>query len=338
MSLRRGNQSVMDRSQSCVFLILFANQREGNPQRPGVHVNRKHHQVTKTPKKVSRNSGGCWKFTSPAFLWGSVGSKGAGEDNQTNSTQKPLGHGKGHSAMKAGRKVSSMSVNLRVIRQAALFFSEPWLTRDFFVPMLTAELPTVGVCTIWSHCECTVAVHQWCVLFPAAGLTSLTGCRRGWVEGGNSTPTCCLWPHYNCRPIWGPEPTRVNLSPIGASGTASRQWKLSASRLHLRHNSCWPRVSTTSSCMRTPGEVGQGESHPVVPCCFLVCFFWPKWQTQFCLSALSLNSGRGNGYNEVKAVVSSIPLWLSECVFVQSRGDSFLFLHLCCLILGQYLL
>lgn len=90
----------MDWSQSCVFLILHTNQKEGNPQGPGVHMNRKHHQMTKTPKKVSRNSGGCWKFTSPACLWGSVGSQGVGWDKQT--TQKPTGPPETHGAV-AGR-------------------------------------------------------------------------------------------------------------------------------------------------------------------------------------------------------------------------------------------
>lgn len=177
-------------------------------------MNRKHHQVTKTPKKVSRNSGGCWKFTSPAFLWGSVGSKGVGEDNQTNpKVTRPQ---EMYSAVKAGRKVSSTSSNLRVIQQLALFVSKPQLARDLFDPMLRAKSHTVGECTIWGRCEHAVAVHQWCMLFPTTSWRSLTGCRPGWAAGGNSTPGCCLWPHYNCHPIWDPEPACVNLSPIGA--------------------------------------------------------------------------------------------------------------------------
>lgn len=82
----------------------------------------------------------------------------------------------------------------------------------------------------------------------------------------------CLWPHYNCCSIRDPEPTRVNLSPTGASGTACRQWNRSSSRLHPPHDSCWPRVSTASPCTRTPGEVGQGESRAG----FFVCLFWPN--------------------------------------------------------------
>lgn len=101
-------------------------------------MNRKHHQVTKTPKKVSRNSGGCWKFTSPAFLWGSVGSKGVGEDNQTNHA-KATRPQEMYGAVKAGGKVSSKSVNFRVIQQLALFVSKPLLARDLFDPMLTAH-------------------------------------------------------------------------------------------------------------------------------------------------------------------------------------------------------
>lgn len=114
------------------------------------------------------------------------------------------------------------------------------------------------------------------MLFPALGPRSLTGCRRGWAEGGNNTPACCLWLHYNCRPIWDPESTRVNLSLIGASGTACWQWNRSSSRLHLRHKSWLPRVSTASPCVCTTREVGRGESHPTVLHDFLVHLFWPS--------------------------------------------------------------
>ena len=111
--------------------------------------------------------------------------------------------------------------------------------------------------------------------------------RLGWRW---KQPACSLWPRYNCRPIWDPEPTRVNLSPIGASGTVSRPWNPSTSRLRPRHNSCRPRVSTTSSRMCTPGEVGQGESRPMVQPCLLVCLFWPNGRHGTYFSAFSLNS------------------------------------------------
>lgn len=142
----------MDWSQSCVFLTLLTNQREGNPQSPGIHVNRKHHQVTKTPKKVSRNSGGCWKFTSPAFLWRSVGGKGVGEVNQTNHA-KVTWPQEIYGTVKAGRKVSSTSVNLRVTQQLALLVSKRQLARDPFDPRLRTKLHTVGEHTFRSLCN-----------------------------------------------------------------------------------------------------------------------------------------------------------------------------------------
>lgn len=183
-----------------------------------------------------------------------------------------------------------MCVNLRVTWQLTLFFSKPRLARDLSGPRITEKLHTVGECTIWSHRESTVSVHQRCVLFPAVGPRSLTGCRRGWAEGGNSSPACCLWPRYNCCSIWDPEPTRVNLSPIGASGTACWQWNGSASRLHLRPGSCRPRFSTASPGLCTPREVDRGESCPMVPHSVFHMFMLAKWQTQFYLSVLPLNT------------------------------------------------
>ena len=70
----------------------------------------------------------------------------------------------------------------------------------------------------------------------------------------------------------------------------SRPWNPSPSRLRPRHNSCRPRVSTTSSRMCTPGEVGQGENRPMVQPCLLVCLFWPNGRHGTYFSAFSLNS------------------------------------------------
>lgn len=285
----------MDPSQNCVFLILFANQREGNPQSPGVQVNRKHHQVTKHLKRSAETQGGIGNSPPLPFCrarWA------VGVWAKT-TKQTPC---KSHSATGnvQWRKVSSMSGNLRVIWQLALFFSKPWLPETLLLPCWLQNC-TPLVCApseaaVNAH---TVAAHRWCVLFPAVGPTSLTGCRRGRAEGGNSTAACSLWPRYDCRPIWAPEPTRVNLSPIGASGTVSRPWNPSASRLRPRHNSCRPRVSTTSSRVCTPGEVGQGESRPVVQL-FACVFILAKWQTWYLPQCIfSKLSGQGNGCNRV---------------------------------------
>ena len=279
----------MDWSQNCAFLILFANQREGNPQSPGVQVNRKHHQVTKHLKRSAETQGGVGNSPPLPFCrarW-AVG-VWAKTTKQTTC--------KSHSAMEEGffhvwEPQSHLTAGLVLFQALA--------SGDSFAPVLTAGLHTVGLCTIWSRCERTVAAHQWCVSSPAVGPTSLTGCRRGRAEGGNSTAACSLWPRYDCRPIWAPEPTRVNLSPIGASGTVSRPWNPSASRLRPRHNSCRPRVSTTASRMCTPGEVGQGESRPVVQP-FARVFILAKWQTWYLPQCIfSKLGGQGSGCNRV---------------------------------------
>lgn len=115
-----------------------------------------------------------------------MGRRGVGEDNQTNTLQKPLGHRKctvEEGFFHVREPQSPLTVGLVLFQALA--------SGDSFAPVLTAELHTVGVRTIRSRCERTVAVHQWCVLLPAAGPTSLTGCRRSWAEGGNSQPALC---------------------------------------------------------------------------------------------------------------------------------------------------
>lgn len=92
-------------------------------------MNRKHHQVTKTPKKVSRNSGGCWKFTSPARLWGSVGSQGVGEDDQTDDAEATWLQER-YRAAKAGQEGFFHVCEPQHRLRSATFFSKPWLTRE----------------------------------------------------------------------------------------------------------------------------------------------------------------------------------------------------------------
>lgn len=89
-------------------------------------MNRKHRQVTKTPKKVSRNSGGCWKFTSPACLpVGLSGQQGVGGDNQTNFTQERTGPPETCRTAKAGRTASSTSMNLSHPTTGLVIFQVP---------------------------------------------------------------------------------------------------------------------------------------------------------------------------------------------------------------------
>lgn len=91
VSLSRGNQLIAAVCDGliaeCIFLILLANQREGNPQSPGVHMNRKHHQVTKTPQRSAETQGAVGNST-PDLSVELNGQWGVGEDNQPNSTPK----------------------------------------------------------------------------------------------------------------------------------------------------------------------------------------------------------------------------------------------------------
>lgn len=102
-------------------------------------MKRKHHQMTKTPKKVSRNSGGCWKFTSPACLRGSVGSQGAGAETDE-PRQSPLAHRKRTGQRQGGflhvREPPSHPAGL------ALFLSKPRLP-ETSGSVLTEELQAV---------------------------------------------------------------------------------------------------------------------------------------------------------------------------------------------------
>lgn len=180
-----------------------------------------------------------------------------------------------YSAVKAGRRVPSTSVSLRVIQRLALFASKPQLATDLSDPKLRAKWPTVGEGAVWSCCAPTVAVHQCCVLFPATSPRSLTGCRPGWAAGGNSIPGCCLWPHNNCHPIWDPEPACVNLSPTGAG----EQHSESGTRAFTPTQQLPPHpgVSTAPPCMCTPAE-----EKATLPCCsFLISLFWPNGRRGF---------------------------------------------------------
>lgn len=119
----------MDRSQNCVFLILFANQREGNPQSPGIQVNRKHHQVTKHLKRSAETQGGVGNSPPLPFCraqW-AVGVWAKTTKQTTCKSHSATGNVQ-------WRKVSSMSGNLRVIWQLALFFSKPWLPETLLLP------------------------------------------------------------------------------------------------------------------------------------------------------------------------------------------------------------
>lgn len=116
---------------------------------------------------------------------------------------------------------------------------------------------------------------------------------------------------------------------------SSRQWNQSSPHLCLWHGSCRPTVSTACPCIYTPGEVGQRESCLREPHGYLVClllpndrhnstsmhFFWTQWSEV-----------------ERKHYLRQPPLWLSECVLVQSWGDFFHLLLLRSLRLSHSLL
>lgn len=209
----------MDWSQSCVFLILHTNQKEGNPQGPGAHMNRKHHQMTKTPKKVSRNSGGCWKFTSPASLWSSVGSQGVGWDKQT--TQKPTGPLEAHGAV-AGR-----------------FLPRPWTSESSegwpcSSPSPGCQRPDrATACRCWGHRSCCERTAQ----LPSVRAVSCTDrMPRGWVKVETA-----------------PQPAVCGLlTTIVPPETRNRHVLTSAPAVegalhaYVRLSNCWPRVSTPS--------------------------------------------------------------------------------------------
>lgn len=182
----------MNQSLSSVFVILCPPapwiKERGNPQSPKVNVNRKHPQVTKTRKKVSRNLEGYWKFAS---LWGSV------SGHWPNFTHSNLATG---------------NIPCIVIHFSPKPLSQPPMAFSSFLALAGQTIANCKIAHFWWRYplrpgeglrpdEGAVAFYQGCVLFPVLGPRSLTGCCLGCVcvEGGKCTPTC-LWPSYNCCP------------------------------------------------------------------------------------------------------------------------------------------